>query len=255
MTRLGFLPTEESFNQIFKISHLPNIYIDGTYSHFACSDEADKSFTHEQYNKFIYSVKELENMGIGTGMKHISSSAAIIDLPEYNLDMVRPGIILYGHYPSNEVNKKNINLKPTMSLKASVSNVKKVPIGTGISYNHIFRTERESIIATLPLGYADGISRRFIGKGKVFIKDRTVPIIGKICMDQMMIDITDVSNVNIGDEVVLFGFENEMYPSVEDICKILDTINYEVFCSIGRRIPRVYVENGEIINIVDYLAD
>ena len=255
MTRLGFLPNEESFNQILSISHLPNINIDGTYSHFARSDEIDKTFSKEQYEKFIWSVNTLEDMGIHTGIKHISSSAGIIDLPEYNLDMVRPGIILYGHYPSNEVKKSRIDLKPTMTLKATISNIKQVPTGTGISYNHIFKTERESIIATLPIGYADGFSRRFINKGKVFIKDRTVPIIGKICMDQMMIDVTGIPNLKIGDEVILFGYENEKYPSIEEIALILDTINYEVFCSIGRRIPRVYTEKDKIINVVDYLAD
>lgn len=255
MTRLGFLPNVESFNQILSISQLPNINIDGTYSHFARADEIDKSFSKEQYEKFVWSVNTLQDMGIHTGIKHISSSAAIIDLPEYNLDMVRPGIILYGHYPSNEVKKSRVTLKPTLTLRATISNIKQVPIGTGISYNHIFKTKRESTIATLPIGYADGFSRRFINKGKVFIKDRTVPIVGKICMDQMMIDITDIPNIKIGDEVILFGYENEMYPSIEELALILDTINYEVFCSIGRRIPRVYTKKDKVINVVDYLAD
>ena len=255
MTRLGFLPLEESFEQILKISHFPNIYIDGTYSHFASSDEIDKSFSKKQYEKFIWSVNTLQHMGIHKGIRHISSSAAIIDLPEYNLDMVRPGIILYGHYQSDEVKKDRVYLKPTMTLRATVSNIKQVPIGTGISYNHIFKTERQSIIATLPIGYADGFSRRFISKGKVFIKDRRVAIIGKICMDQMMIDVTDIPNVKIGDEVILFGYEDKNYPSIEELALILDTINYEVFCSIGRRIPRVYTKKDKIVNVVDYLAD
>lgn len=255
MTRLGFLPNPGSFEQILKISHLSNINIDGTYSHFARSDEWDKTFSKEQYEKFIWSVNTLQDMGIHTGIRHISSSAGIIDLPEYNLDMVRPGIILYGHYPSNEVKKSKIDLKPTMTLRATISNLKQVPAGTGISYNHIFKTKRESIIATLPIGYADGYSRRFINKGKVFIKDRTVPIIGKICMDQMMIDVTGIPNIKIGDEVVLFGHENKDYPSVEELALILDTINYEVFCSLGRRIPRVYTQKDKVINIVDYLVD
>lgn len=255
MTRLGFLPKEKSFEQILKISHFSNINIDGTYSHFARSDEVDKTFSKEQYEKFIWSVNTLQDMGIHTGIKHISSSAAIIDLPEYNLDMVRPGIILYGHYPSDEVKKSRVSLKPTMTLRATISNIKQVPIGTGISYNHIFKTERESIIATLPIGYADGFSRRFINKGKVFIKDKTVPIIGKICMDQMMIDVTDIPSVKIGDEVILFGYENKNYPSIEELALILNTINYEVFCSIGRRIPRVYTKKDKVVNVVDYLAD
>ena len=255
MTRLGFLPNKDSFEEIFKISQLPNLNIDGIFSHFAKADEVDKSFSQEQYKKFIWSVKELEHMGIDTGIKHISSSAAIMDLPEYNLDMVRPGIILYGHYPSQEVNKEKIILKPTLTLKATISNIKQVPIGVGISYNHIFTTKRQSTIATLPIGYADGFSRRLNHRARVFVKDKTVPIVGKICMDQMMIDITDSLNVEIGDKVVLIGYENEKYPSVEELASHLDTINYEVLCSIGRRIPRVYTYNGEVVQVVDYLID
>ena len=253
MTRLGFLPNEESFNQILKISQLSNIHIEGIYSHFVMADEADKTYSREQYEKFIWSVSVLSDMGIDTGIRHISSSAAIIDLPEYNLDMVRPGIILYGHYPSNEVDKDKLSLRPTMTLKASISNIKQVSTGTGISYNHIFKTQRDSVIATLPIGYADGISRRFIGKGSVFVKNQCVPILGKICMDQMMIDVTDIPEVKIGDEVVLFGYENKDYPSIELLAEILGTINYEVFCSIGRRIPRVYIKKDKVIDTVDYL--
>ena len=255
MTRLGFLPNENTFLEIHKISHLPNIIIDGIYSHFVKPEELDKTYSRQQYNKFIGVVNKLQDMGIGIGIRHISSSAAIIDLPEYNLDMVRPGLILYGHYPSNEVNKNILDLKSTMSLKATISNIKKVPIGTGVSYNHIFVTKRESIIGTLPLGYADGYSRRYVGKAVVFVKDRCVPIVGKICMDQMMIDITDISEVNIGDEVILFGYENENYPTIEDLARIFGTINYEIFCSMGRRIPRVYKKKDEIVSIVDYLTD
>lgn len=253
MSRLGFLPTEESFKQIEIISHLPNIFIDGTYSHFVMADEVDKTYTREQYKNFMKYVSILNSMGIDTGIKHISSSAAIIDLPEYNLDMVRPGIILYGHYPSNEVNKDRLYLKPTMTLKATISNIKQVPIGTGISYSHIFKTRRSSIIATLPIGYADGFSRGFIGKGSVFVKNQCVPVLGKICMDQMMIDVTDVPDLNLGDEVILFGYKDKEYPTLEQMANILGTINYEVFCSLGRRIPRVYIKSDKIVSIVDYL--
>lgn len=255
MTRLGFLPNEESIMDIERISLLPNISIDGIYSHFVKADETDKTYSREQYNKFLKVIKKLVDRGIDIGIRHISSSAAIIDLPEYNLDMVRPGIMLYGHYPSNEVNQNILSLKPTMTLKATISNIKSVPRGTGISYNHIFITERESIIATLPLGYADGFSRRYVGKGKVFVKDRCVPIVGRICMDQMMIDITNISDVAIGDEVVLIGYDNLEYPTIEELALIFGTINYEILCSIGRRIPRVYTEKHKVIKIVDYLTD
>lgn len=254
MTRLGFLSNEESLQQIQSISVLPNINIDGIYSHFVNAEEKDKIYSKIQFEKFIEVINKLKDMGINIGIKHMSGSGAIIDLPEYNLDMVRPGIILYGHYPSEEVNKNILNLKPTMTLKATISNTNVVPIGTGISYSHIFTTERESIIGTLPIGYADGFTRRLNGI-KVYVKDKPVPIVGKICMDQMMIDITDIPDVKIGDEVILFGYKNKSYQTVEDFAKIADSINYEILCSIGKRVPRVYTKKDKIIKIVDYLTD
>jgi len=186
-------------------------------------------------------------------VKHVSNSAAIIDLPEYNLDLVRPGIILYGYYPSDEVNKNKINLKPAMTLKAKISNIKTVPEGTGISYGHIYSTSKRSVIATVPIGYADGYSRILSGKADVCINNKRAPIVGRICMDQMMVDITGIDNANIGDEVVLFGYDNESYPRVEELASLLGTINYEFICMMGRRIPRVFIKDNEIIEIKDYL--
>ena len=254
MGRIGFLSGEKSVEDIIKISQLPNIEIEGIYTHFATADELDKSFTRLQYNRFMDIVNKLENRGLNIPIKHMSNSAAIIDLPEYNLDMVRAGIMLYGLYPSQDVNKDNIKLKPAMTLKAKVFNVKTVPNGFGISYGQIFTTERESKIATIPIGYADGFTRLLTSKGEAFINGKMVPIVGKICMDQSMLDITDVDEVSIGDEVILFG-DGEKGLHIDEVANKLNTINYEIVCMVGRRVPRVYMKNGEIIGIRDYVLE
>lgn len=256
MGRLGFLAKEEStISTIKKIKELPNIEIEGIFTHFARADESDKGATNDQIEKFNIVVKKLEEQGIEIPMKHVSNSAAIIDLPEYNFNIVRPGIMLYGYYPSTEVDKRRVDLKPAMTLKAEVSNIKEVEEGSGISYGHIFSTSRKSRIATLPIGYADGYSRMLSEKAFVSIQDKRVPVVGRICMDQMMIDVTDLDDVNIGDEVVLFGVEKNSYPKVEELALILGTINYELVCMMGRRIPRKYIRRGEIIETVDYLLN
>jgi len=254
MGRIGFLPKDESIDEIISISKLPNIYIEGIFTHFATADEKDKTYTRLQYERFSTVVRKLEERGLSIPIKHVSNSAAIIDFPEYNLDMVRPGIILYGYYPSNDVNKDRIKLKPAMTLKAKVSNVKTVSKGTGISYGQIFVTERESKIATIPIGYADGFTRMLSSKAEAFIKGKRVPVVGRICMDQCMLDVTDVEDVKIGDEVVLLGYE-EGYPDADEIGEKLNTISYEILCMVGRRIPRVYIKNDEIVYVKDYLLD
>ncbi len=253
MGRIGFLPNEDSIKEIVKIHELPNLEMEGMFTHFAKADEIDKSFTKIQFERFNWVSEKLEENGIELKVKHVSNSAAIIDLPEYNLDLVRPGIILYGYYPSDEVNKNKINLKPAMTLKAKISNIKTVPEGTGISYGHIYSTSKKSVIATVPIGYADGYSRILSGKADVCINNKRAPIVGRICMDQMMVDITGIDNANIGDEVVLFGYDNESYPRVEELASLLGTINYEFICMMGRRIPRVFIKDNEIIEIKDYL--
>ncbi|QQY80025.1 alanine racemase [Keratinibaculum paraultunense] len=254
MGRIGFLPNKNSIEEIIKISKLPNLKIEGIYTHFAKADEKNKEYTTSQFKKFMYVVNELEKNGINIPTKHVSNSAAIIDLPQYNLDMVRAGIMLYGYYPSDEVDKDKVILKPAMTLKAKVSNVKMVPKGTHISYGGIYTTDKESQIATIPIGYADGFSRLLTSKAEAFIRGKRVPVVGKICMDQCMLDVSEVENINIEDEVVLFGYEKD-YPTVEEIANKLGTISYEIICMVGRRIPRVYIKNGEIVKIIDYLLD
>jgi alanine racemase len=255
MGRIGFLPNDESVKEIEKISHLPYITMEGIFTHFAKADEKDKSSAREQYKKFNWVIEELEKKKINIPIKHVSNSAAIIDLPEYNLDMVRAGIIIYGLSPSKEVNLNKIDLKPALTLKAKISNVKTVPEGTGISYGQIFVTKRESKIATVPIGYADGFTRLLTNKGEVGIKGKRAPIVGKICMDQCMIDVTDIDDVKVGDEVILFGDGRDNSPHTDEIAEKLGTINYEIVCMVGRRVPRVYIKDGEIVNIVDYLLE
>lgn len=255
MGRLGFLPTNESVEHILKISELPNIYVEGIFTHFAKADEIDKSHSKEQFRKYMELVNALEEKGLNIPIKHVSNSAGIIDIPDFNLNMVRAGIMIYGFYPSDEVNKETIKLIPAMTLKAKISHLKTVPKGTGISYGQIFVTDRELKIATLPIGYADGFTRMLTGKAEVYINGKRAKIVGKICMDQCMVDVTDIEDVKLGDEAVLFGYGKEGYPHVDEVATKLGTINYEIVCMVGRRIPRVYISKGEIVKIKDYLLD
>lgn len=254
MGRIGFLPNDESVEAILKISSLPSLKLEGLFTHFAMADYIDKSHARAQFEKFSWIVNKLEERGLNIPIKHVSNSAAIIDLPEYNLNMVRAGIMIYGLKPSDEVQLDKLDLKPAMALKARISHLKTVPKGTGISYGQIFVTERESKIATIPIGYADGFTRLLTGKAEVYVNGKRARIVGKICMDQCMVDVTDIENVKVGDEVVLFGYEAG-HPHIDEVAGKLGTINYEIACMVGRRVPRVYVSNGEIVKIVDYLLE
>lgn len=255
MGRIGLLPNDDSIEEILRISKLPNIYIEGIFTHFAMADYLDKSHAMTQFKKFTWVIEKLEEKGLDIPIKHTSNSAAIIDLPEFNLNMVRAGIMIYGLKPSDEVKLDKVDLKPAMTLKARISHLKTVPKGTGISYGQIFVTERESKIATLPIGYADGFTRLLTEKAEVYVNGKRAKIVGKICMDQCMIDITDIEDVKIGDEVVLFGYGKEGYPHIDEVAEKLGTINYEIACMVGRRVPRVYISKGEIVKIVDYLLE
>ena len=193
-------------------------------------------------------------MGVHIPVKHVCNSAGIMEYPEMHLDMVRPGIILYGIYPSDEVDRSKISLKPAMTLKANVILVKDVERDTCISYGRTFKTARESRIATIPIGYADGYTRLLSNKGQVLVNGEKVPVVGRICMDQCMIDVTDARHpVSVGDEAVLFGRQGGEEISVGEVASAIGTISYEVLCIIGKRIPRVYIQNGKICNVLNYL--
>lgn len=254
MTRVGFMPGYSAVKNVLEISRLPNIIIEGLFSHFASADEADRSYTKMQFEKFMSICSELSRVGVHIPVKHVCNSAGIMEYPEMHLDMVRPGIILYGIYPSDEVDRSKISLKPAMTLKANVILVKDVERDTCISYGRTFKTARESRIATIPIGYADGYTRLLSNKGQVLVNGEKVPVVGRICMDQCMIDVTDARHpVAVGDEVVLFGRQGGEEISVGEVASAIGTISYEVLCIIGKRIPRVYIQNGKICNVLNYL--
>ncbi len=254
MGRIGFFPNDETIEIVHKISKLPNIEINGIFTHFSTADELNKDFTNLQYKKFKYIIDKLEKSGISFKVKHCSNSAAIMDLGNFGFNMVRPGVIIYGLYPSNEVNKKVLNLKPAMTIKTHISFVKEVCENFFVSYGRTFKTERKSKIATIPVGYADGFIRRMSNGGRVIVNGEYAPIIGRICMDQMMIDITDVQGeVKSGDEVIIMGKSGDKEIAADEIANLLDTINYEVVCMIGKRIPREYIRNNEILKTVNYI--
>ena len=253
MGRLGF-GVDEAADAVIEIDSLPGITVEGVFTHFAVSDEADKTYTRAQYGKYMRVIKELDDKGFDVPVKHVSNSAAVIDMPEYSLDMVRPGIMLYGIYPSPHVDQKKVELVPAMTLKAKVSHVKTVPPGTGISYGLTHVTDRESRIATVPVGYADGYRRGLSNVGWVAIHGRRAPVVGRVCMDQCMVDVTDGGKVEAGDAVTLFGDGSDGAPTVEEVADRLGTIAHEVTCGVGRRVPRVYIKEGEVISVRDLLT-
>lgn len=252
MSRIGFKDNEESIQVIKEISKLPNIYIDGLFTHFACADEADKTSARKQLSRYLAFADQLEKEGIDIPVKHVSNSASIIDLPEANLDMVRSGISTYGMYPSDEVNKSKLLLQPALSLTSNVIYVKQVPAGTGISYNSTFVTSRDSIIATIPVGYGDGYPRQLSSKGRVLIHGKSAPIVGRVCMDQFMVDVTDIPDVVEGDIVTLIGKDGKEYISAEEVANMAGSFNYELVCDIGKRVPRVYYKDGKKVGTADY---
>ena len=240
MGRIGFLPKQESIDSIIKIARLPHLEVEGIYTHFAIADAEDKDYSIEQLQYFQWLLDQLAKSGLHISIRHAANSAGLIDLPEAHFDLVRPGLILYGMYPSNEVQKTKLFLRQAMSLKAEVSYVKQVAKGTAISYGCTFVTARHSQIASLPLGYADGYTRLLSNNTDVLIKGKRAPIVGRVCMDQCMIDVTGFADVAMGDEVVLMGRQENEFISAEEIASRIGTINYEVVCMFSSRVPRVY---------------
>ncbi len=253
MSRIGYVVSDDNteiVNEIEKISKLPYIEIEGIFSHFSTSDEYDGSYTRLQFNRFMSVIGDLEKRGVNIPIKHICNSAGIMMYPEMHLDMVRPGIILYGMYPSDEVDKSRLDLIPAMTLKSKITFVKEVEPGRGVSYGKEYITDKVTKIATVPIGYADGYLRKIAGKGKMLVHGVKAPIIGRICMDQCMIDVTEVHNIERGDEAIIFGREGV---TIDDLASWLDTINYEVSCVIGKRIPRIYTKDGKAVKVLNYL--
>ena len=253
MNRIGFACNDASIEEIKKIKKLPNIEIEGAFSHLAAADMLDKTYTKMQAEKFDNFVLKLENAGIEVAIKHLYNSAAIADL-EKKYDMVRQGIILYGLKPSDEVEFNNINVpKPVMSMKTRVVQVKTLPAGECISYGCTYTTEKETIVATLCAGYADGVTRVLSNNGEVLIRGKRAKIIGRVCMDQFMVDVTEIPEVEAGDTATIFGTDGNETISVDEIAKKANTINYEIICNINSRVTRVYMKNGKVESAFGYL--
>lgn len=253
MGRIGYIPDNESIDEICRIARLPNIKIDGIFTHFACADEVDKTSMNKQYDIFKGFVNRLEDSGIEIPLKHVCNSAAIIDSSDKFLNMVRSGIITYGLYPSEFVHKENLHIQPAMELHSLVINVKTIHKGDTVSYGSTYIADKPTVIATIPVGYADGYPRMLSNKGSVIIHGKRAKIVGRICMDQFMVDVTDIPDVSIGDGVTLIGRDGEECITCEEIGEISGRFNYEFLCCITRRVPRVYIRNGKTVKIVDYL--
>ena len=255
MGRIGFLVNEDSVSEAVKISKLPNIEIEGIFTHFASSDSSDKKMASEQFKKFRWFIDRLEKNGVNIKIKHCDNSAGIIDIPEDSLDLVRAGIALYGLYPSEEVNKKSVLLRPALSMKSHIIYLKEVDAGYGISYGSTFVTRRRTKVATIPVGYGDGYQRNLSNKGYVLLHGQKAKILGRVCMDQFMVDVTDIEGAAEGDEVTLIGKDGAECITVEELAELAGTFNYEFVCDLGKRVPRVYYRNGRLVCKKDYFED
>lgn len=243
MGRIGYLTDDESaVEEIKKISKLPNFKIKGIFSHMATADDYDKSFAKLQEYRYMEFYDKLLSAGVDIPFRTLANSASIMEIPSIHYDAVRPGIILYGCYPSGEVDKSELELKPVMSVKANIIHLKDVPVGFSTGYGRKFIAKRPSKIATLALGYADGYPRPYSRFAKVIVNGVMAHIAGNICMDQCMVDVTDVPNVKIGDEVIIMGSDGNNTILADDIAEATGTINYEITCAFGQRLPKVYVK-------------
>jgi alanine racemase len=240
MGRVGFLNKSESIADIQKIQRLQNINIKGAFSHFAVSEIEDKTFTNAQIKAFNLFIDRLADEGVPLLCRTVANSAAIARFPESRYELVRPGLALYGIYPSRFVDKEMLPLTPVMSVKAHLSLIRKVPAGFTISYGSNFTTQRESLIATIPIGYADGMPRLAAGKLSVIVNDQYAPIVGNVTMDQFMVDVTDVAGVKEYDEAIIMGKSETLHISAEDIAAVTGAIPYEVLCAFGHRLSAVY---------------
>lgn len=252
MGRLGLQP-QEVLPFVQKAMSEPLLEVDGLYTHFSTADEGDKAYTNRQVQAFQRVIDELAAAGIHLPCIHAANSAAAIDLPEYAFDMIRLGISLYGLYPSVEVNHQAVALQPALSLKSRVIRCEKPPAGTGISYGRLFTTTGNETIATVPVGYADGFSRRLSERGFALVHGKRVPIVGRVCMDHIMLDVSAIPDVAVGEEVVLYGRQGEECISVNEVATLLGTISHEVVCMLNHRVPRVYLRQGKPVATVNRL--
>ena len=252
MGRLGLLPQDfqgdnsvalnaDAIQETLAIASLGGLELEGIFTHFATADSAEKTYAEDQLDLFMIFLDRLRKAGLEPRVRHAANSAALIDMPQSHLDMVRPGIASYGLHPSDEVNKKHVSLKPAMALKARIIHLKKVPAGFAVSYGSTHRTPTATTIATIPIGYADGLNRLLSSSGRMLVHGQRAPIIGRVCMDLTMLDVGHIENVRMDDEVVIFGQQGNGSITVDEIASSLNTINYEIVSTITARVPRVYL--------------
>ena len=245
MTRIGYADIPESVEEIKKIAELPNLEIEGMFTHFARADEYDRSPAMVQLERYQDFSKRVEEAGVDIPLHHCSNSAGIIRVPEANLSIVRAGITIYGIYPSSEVERDIVKLAPVMELKSHITYVKDVPAGASISYGGTYVADKKKRVATIPVGYADGYPRQLSNKGWVLIHGKKAPILGRVCMDQFMADVTEIDNVKKGDEVTLLGRDGDEFISIEEMGDLCGRFSYEFACDISPRVPRVYIKDGK----------
>lgn len=252
MSRIGFQVNEESADVCKEICALPNIEAEGLFSHFATADESDLTKALAQREKYKKFVEMLESRGIQIPIKHLNNSAGIMNFDEY-FDMCRMGIILYGLYPSEEVDKSLLDIKPVMSWLTHISHIKTLEAGREVSYGGTFKTTEPRVIATIPVGYADGYPRCLSNKGRVIINGQYAPIVGRVCMDQFMVDVTDVDGAELDSTVTLVGKDGDAELSMEEVSNAAYSFNYELPCRVARRVPRTYYKDGKLVKATNYM--
>ena len=246
MGRIGLTPDKKGADTAAEIAKLSNIFIEGVFSHYACADSADKSDAALQTALFDKFIDLLSDRGINPPIKHICNSAGTVEFSK-QYDMCRVGVLLYGLYPSDEVDKTKLRLLPAMEIVSHVVHVKTVPAGYKIGYGHIYEAPSERVIATVSIGYADGYSRSCTGQGYVLIKGKKAPVVGKVCMDQIMVDVSDIDDVRVGERAVIMGVSNRSTITAEELGAMSNSFNYEVICNFTKRVARLYYKDGKLV--------
>lgn len=256
MSRIGMAPSRDAAKEAAGMASLPGIEIEGLFTHFARADETDKSAYEEQYRRYKEFLGYLKELGVKIPIRHCSNSAGIVESLESNhMDMVRAGIAIYGMYPSDEVDHNSVKLTPAMEIKSCITYIKEIEAGTAVSYGGTFVADHTMKVATIPVGYGDGYVRSLSGKGDVLIHGKRAAILGRICMDQFMVDVTDIPDVQEDDEVTLLGSDGAECITMEELAEKSGGFHYEMICDIGKRIPRVYLKDGKVVGTKDYFDD
>ena len=256
MSRIGMKADREHAKEAAAIAALEGIEVEGLFTHFARADETDKSAYEEQYRRYKEFLGYLKELGVKIPIRHCSNSAGIVESLESNhMDMVRAGIAIYGMYPSDEVDHNSVNLTPAMEIKSCITYIKEIEAGTAVSYGGTFVADHTMKVATIPVGYGDGYVRSLSGKGDVLIHGKRAAILGRICMDQFMVDVTDIPDVQEDDEVTLLGSDGAECITMEELAEKSGGFHYEMICDIGKRIPRVYLKDGKVVGTKDYFDD